>query len=275
MSRDFLKRNCIQVLTVLLLLSLQGCSFLSMQEKATLANLEVNADQTLAKIQARLQETPESSLEDSVYVLNTILDYAGTVQKDPKQFSADKIEEYNLKISIINANMNRFKDLTLQTDVSFPPGRYHLADLSPVGQQACTQLAEKVVATIQDLQQQYAQYPLRITIKTIGYTDATPFIEGTSLVQEIRAQLTELAPAGEARRAQYNQVLSQFRAESLNNFFVEHLKQKLPDMSNINVLPKIVGQGEKLPSDKAEPKYRAQDDRRRITIVSPYVEVMI
>lgn len=275
MDKFLLKRYCIQLLTLLLLFSLQGCSLLSAQKKATLAKLEVNADQTLAKIQARLKETPESSLEDSVYVLNTILDYASTVQKDPKQFSMDKIEEYNFKISIINANMNRFKDLTLQTDVSFPPGRYRLADLSPIGQQACTQLAEKVVATVQDLQQQYAKYPLRIIIKTIGYTDATPFIEGTTLEQEIRAQLTDLSPAGEARRAQYNQVLSQFRAESLNNYFVEYLKQQLPDMSKITILPKIIGQGEKLPSNKVENDYLPQDERRRISIVSPYVEVMI
>jgi outer membrane protein OmpA-like peptidoglycan-associated protein len=229
----------------------------------------------LAKIQSRLQETPESSLEDSLYVLNTILDYASGVQRDPKQFSMDKLEEYNQKIDIINANIDRFKDLTLQTDVSFPPGRYKLEDLSPAGQAACEQLVEKVAATVQDLQRQYTNYPLRVTIKTIGYTDETPFVTGTSLIREMEAEISNLAPEGAARRTQYNQVLSQFRAKSLNHYFTTQLKQRLSNTENIDILPKIVGLGETLPNTQITPAYTERDERRRISIVSPFIEVML
>lgn len=275
MHSSLLKWHSTRLFTVLLLLLLSGCAMLSAQKKAQLQQLEMDANQTMAKIQVRLQETPESSLEDSLYVLNTILDYASGVQRDPKQFSSERMEEYNRKINIINANIDRFKDLTLQTDVSFPPGRYQLEDLSPAGQAACEQLVIKVAETVRDLQQQYADYPLRVTIKTIGYTDETPFLAGTSLIREMEAEITTLAPAGDARRSQYNQVLSQFRAKSLNNYFKVQLKQRLANIENINIIPKVVGLGENLPGTKSEPPYAERDARRRITIVSPFIEVML
>ncbi|OUD15646.1 hypothetical protein [Thioflexithrix psekupsensis] len=263
------------IFILFLLINSTGYSFLSAKKQSALRALENNADQTLEKIKIRLEETPESSLEESLSLLNQILDYAESVKKNPQQFNEQQLEAYHRKISIINANMERFKDLTLQTDISFAPGAYRLEELSQSAKEVLMQLVEKVAITVQELQHNYPDYPLRITVKTVGYTDATPFISGTVLEREIQAQLTSLAPTGIARRMQYNEILSQFRAESLNRYFITLLKQQINHGDRVDILPKIIGRGEQLPHSNQQDTYSEQDDRRRITIVSPFIEVML
>ncbi|MGE0084363.1 MAG: hypothetical protein AB7S75_08060 [Desulfococcaceae bacterium] len=252
-----------------------ACAGPALKKQEGLHSLSDYALRTQTRVRQRLAESPESMAEESLAALNEVLNYADEVRTDPDRFNLSKIQEYREKINIINENMDRFRDMTLQTDISFSVGAYRLSEFSGAGRSQCAELARKIIETAAALKTRYPKHAIRITLKTLGYTDELPIVPG-SLEKTIRTNLQEPeAPAGDARRKQYNRVLSRLRAAAVSGYIMEYLHREMPAHTDIRYVEKIVGNGENFPLKNQNPPYAAQDERRRICIISPYIEVML
>ncbi len=258
----------------LFLIIVGGCAGLNVRERQQLDNLADQVSQTRGRVQKRVSESPDTSLSKSLKLLNEVLNYVDAVRSSSDRFDPQTIEKYNHRIAIINENIKRFRDLILKTDVSFPIGTYQISALSDQGRTACLQLADKIVAMVRDLKQRYPDHAICVTLKTIGYTDEIP-VSSRSLRQMILNRLEGGAADAKDRDQLYNKVLSELRAETVNHFIVDYLRQKLPNHFNVQYVEQIMGKGERLPRKKIEPAYRSRDERRRICIISPYIEVLL
>jgi len=269
------KISCLLILCAAGSVFLAACAGPDVKKQENLQSLSDYAVQTQAKVRKRMAESPESTVGEALAVLSEVLNYADEVRASPDKFSLSKIQEYRERIDIINENIQRFQDVTLKTDVSFPIGIYRLSDLSEPGGSQCRELARKIIRTAADLNTRYPGYAIRITLKTVGYTDEIPVVSGP-LEKTIRANLVSPeALTGEARRKQYNHVLSRFRAASVSAYILEYLHREMPAHITVRYVEKVVGNGENFPLKNQNPPYAARDERRRICIISPYIEIML
>ncbi|MBE9562836.1 MAG: hypothetical protein IMF12_08250 [Proteobacteria bacterium] len=260
------------VWVVIISIALFACS-LAVRQEENIISLQKEVQLTLNKVNTRLENNPESVLKNSVSTLDSILEYTKTVKSDPSKFSQEKIQAYILKINIINENMERFSDLTLQTDVSFSLGTYKLKDLSKKGKKKILELADKINSSALEMIAKYPEKPIRIIIKTIGYTDETGIVAGGILEQTIMKTISHTIENNPSKkRKQYNQILSEFRASTLNQYVIQHLQQ-LSNINTLEIVTEILGLGEKFPST-TESNYKSMDPRRRICIISPFIEII-
>jgi hypothetical protein len=239
------------------------------------AQLEANASLARGQIQKQLARSPDSELKESLQVLDQILAYAARVKSDPDQFDPEKTEAYNRKIRIIKSNIDRFGDPNLRTVITFPEGAYRVASLPAHRKDQLADLAETISKTIPDLHRQYPDHPIRITLKSIGYTDETPIAAGSRLEAVIRDEISDPAPPGPARRRQYNQILSRLRATHANQFVLEKTRSTIQSGIECRFVQKITGMGERLPRMNPGASYRRLDHRRRVCIVLAYIEIML
>ena len=232
---------------------------------------------TRKRVEEKLKDSPQSSLQETLATLDAILKYTESVKSDSDKFSEEKIREYNIKINIINENIERFLDKTLLTDVSFPLGGYKLKTLTKAGKKECDELVDQVISSIQNLLKKYPDQHVKITFKTSGYTDEVGFNEKSFLVADIREALGHRVPKNSiTRRKEYNKILSKFRAASLNKYLILQLQDKVKKIPlNVQTEAQNIGLGETLPSSKVSPSYKAHDKRRRICIISPYIEIVL
>ena len=254
-----------------------ACSGLTARQEKTIVELQKNVEFTLNQVGKKIKDNPESALQNSLLALDNILEYTATVKSDPSKFSPEKIQAYILKIKIINENMQRFSDLTLQTDVSFPLGTYKLKHLAKKGKYKSNKLVAKIVSSTREMAIRYPQKPIKIMLKAVGYTDETKIVSGSRLereiIQAISQQAIQTNPS--KKRRQYNQMLSQFRASTLTQYIVQRLSQQLPTNYPVEITTEIIGFGEKLPKKKPiGAPYRNKDPRRRICIISPFIEII-
>jgi oligoendopeptidase F len=136
------------ITALLLLVLLTGCAGLNTKKQQLLQQLAGNAQSTKSEVADKLKQTPESVLQDSLKVLDEILNYTDKVKADPDQFNAEQIQMFMHKTRIINENISRFSDLTLQTDVSFPLGTYKLENLAAAGKQKSDELIDKLLVSL-------------------------------------------------------------------------------------------------------------------------------
>ena len=259
---------------IALLIILSGCASLTAEQRLRVDSLHDNTSETLGKVQGKIKNTPESILADSIATLDSILAYTEQIKNDPAIFNEEKIEEYSLKIHIINENINRIQDLTLKTDVSFPLGTYKSINLSRDARIRIDQLAATLILSITELGEQYPGYKLNLIIKTVGYTDEAMVLPDSHLAGKIAAELSsENIPQDRIeRRKIFNQVLSRYRAGSLNEYIAEQISKDIAANKNFTIEPIIIGKGESLPNDSTV--YQPRDPQRRICIISPFVEVV-
>ncbi|SEH05596.1 OmpA family protein [Candidatus Venteria ishoeyi] len=257
-------------------LLLSACTVLSTKQEKTIVELEADVQSTLYRVREKVEINPDSALQGSISALDSILEYTDNVKSNPGKFSSDKINDYIHKINIINENMDRLSDLTLQMDISFPLGTYKLKNLAKKGQQKSNELVEKMIFSIHKLVEKYPEKAMKIMIKTTGYTDETGILPGSRLERELDKAMT--APVSRniiKRRQQYNQMLSQFRANTLSQYVKQRLQQQLPTVYNVEIQTEIVGRGEQLPSQKKIHRpYKNTDSRRRICVISPFIEIV-
>mgnify|MGYP001034632033 CR=1 FL=1 len=252
-----------------------GCaSFRDYQQGIEMRRLESDARKTENDVLNRLDQSPDSILSESLRTLDAILDYADQVKSDPMRFDSSRIEEYTRKIDIIRTNIERFKDLKLQADISFPLGAYRVSALSPAGRARLDQLKDRIVETAMDLRARYPGHPVRITLKTVGYTDLGPVLADSALEAALQKEVKNPAPSERDRQRQYNQALSRLRSISVNRYLKDHIRRDLPD-GDFQVGLQHIGKGELFPIPKIKPPYKAIDARRRICIISPFIEIVI
>lgn len=248
------------------------------KDKSTPPNLErlaSDAQRARDRIRAQLSQSPDSELRESLRMLDRILEYAEKVKADPSQFDPEKTEAYNRKIRIIQGNIERFNDPAFQASVAFPGGAYRIDDLPPDQKGKLQRLAATVSRTVGDLHRRRPAHSIRITFKSVGYTDENPIAAGSRLEAAVRDEIDDLAPPGPARRRQYNQILSRLRATNANQFVLGRTRSGLADASAVEFVQKITGMGENLPSQEVSPPYRSIDPRRRVCRVSAFIEIVL
>ncbi len=244
-------------------------------EPPNLERLVSTAQRTRSQIQAELSHSPDSELQESLRILDSILAYAARVKADPDQFDPEKIDDYNRKIGIVQGNIERFRDPKYRVSVSFPGGGYRIDDLPGREKRRLRDLAATVAGTVADLQRRHPFRSVRITLRSVGYTDETPIAAGTRLEAVIRHEIEDLAPPGPARRRQYNQILSRLRATNANQFVLSQSRSALESEGSAEFVQKITGMGEALPSRDGSRSYRPSDPRRRACLVSAFVEIVL
>jgi len=276
MVRRFIQYTAVFFLLVLFFTSINGCAFLTKNQRLQVEGLQEETMETMVRVKEKTRETPESVLNESITSLISILAYTEEVKKDPAEFNDDLIESYALKIRIINENIDRIKDLTLETDVSFPLGTYKLFNISRAARTRLDELATEVARTIVELDRQYPGNKLNLVIKSVGYTDETVVLPGTQLAKKITAELApDKLPKGRVERRQtFNRVLSRYRAASLNEYVAKQVEKQTGSKYDYSVEAMVIGKGEALPGKEGGRSFTAKDPRRRICLVSPFVEVV-
>lgn len=271
-----MKTAWLTIFLLFLFINLAACTGLNQKQQATIYDLENNVSHTRIRVDKKIQDNPETLLRNSLKILDSVLEYTESVKSDPERFNPEEIQAYQLKLAIINENIERFSDLKLKADVSFPLGTYKLSHLTEYGQQAGDVLVGELETALTELAQKYPTHPIRLTLKTTGYTDETSIIPGSRLEQQMLAEIDQVAAETAAKRAQLNEVLSRFRANALHHYVLQQLQQRLPDnLKDLEIISKISGKGETLPrGERPEPPYQRKDERRRICILSPFIEVV-
>lgn len=252
-------------------LLITSCAGLGAKDREQLQTLSDQALQTIKEVEERIAQNPETALVDSLKVLNEVLNYAEAVRADSARFDQKQIQNHFERIKIINENIKRFKDLTLKADVSFPIGTYNLSEK---GKEECRKLTSKVIDTVHELQTRYPDYSIRITLKTIGYTDEVRVI-GKSFKKRLRSHMQDAAKKTKVTRQDYNRILSRLRAQSVSDYLVEHLTDHIPQSTDVKYVNKVIGRGEKYPQQGITPPYKSHDERRRICFISPYIEILL
>ena len=275
MKQHFIQHAALIPLFGLLIL-LTGCAFLTSEQRQQVDGLQTNTLETMARVESKTVDTPESALSESLIALESILAYTEEVKNDPAGFNVETMDAYTLKIRIINENIDRIKDLTLATDVSFPLGTYKSFNISRAARDRLDELAETVAKTIVELDNHYQGHKINLIMKTVGYTDQTVVLPGTQLAKKITAGLAmDAMPKGRVeRRKTFNQVLSSYRADSLNKYVVKQVKKQIGSTPDFSVEEIVIGKGEAQPGKKGSKAYSAKDKRRRVCVVSPFVEVV-
>ncbi len=244
-------------------------------EVSDLRRLEMEAGLARTQIREHLSHSSDSDLKDSLQALDRILAYAAAAKSDPEKFDPEKIEAYNRQIRIIRANIERFEDPALRTTISFPEGGYRIGAMPASQRKKLDGLAATIVKTVKNLHEEYPGHSIRITLKSVGYTDETPIAAGSRLEALIRAEISDPAPAGPEGRRQYNQILSRLRATHANQFVLEQTRSGMPSIIDARFVQKITGMGERLPAPDPMPPYRDLDPRRRICIISSFIEIVL
>ena len=270
-----------------LLLVTTGCAFLTSEQRQQVDGLYDDTRETLERVRVATRDTPESALSDSITALDAILTYTDQIRTDPDRFNKDTVDAYALKIRIINENIDRLDDLTLETDVSFPLGTYKMINVAPISRTRLDELAVSVAESIVALGNQYPEYTLNLIIKTVGFTDESQVLPSSHLEKKISSDLSgnEMKQSGVARRQTNNRVLSSYRAYSLNSYMAQQVtalmeSKYMASKQKFSIEPVIVGKGESLPGGKGgkggrgDKVYKSNDPRRRICIISPFVEVI-
>lgn len=121
-----------------------------------------------------------------------------------------------------------------------------------------------ILDSIQRISNKYNQIPRSARLVFVGYADASPIAEGSSLYNELSRYSTTAAPPS----AELNRVLSQLRA----NEMVRHMKiivgnnsSKFESLPTLKISYHSYGRGEAYPNPSIT-DYRKNDERRRIVM---------
>lgn len=260
------------ILFLFLLCFLFGCAAtLTKLQQQRLDILENDAAQVLVEAQQKMEEHPDSALGKNIELLNSILDYSDAIRSDPEKFSEEKIREYSTKIQIYRENINNYLELKMDSDISFDLGKYEMSGLTDQAKVAMDDFTTQLLSSLKEKTKKYSGYNISVYLKVVGYTDETPFRQGTELEKKILERLDGRKPENEIeRRKMYNQILSELRAETLIDYICAALKRKIP---GIEINKNVVGAGEKFPREDISVLYESTDKRRRVCIISPLIEI--
>ncbi|MCP4346813.1 MAG: hypothetical protein GY795_14955 [Desulfobacterales bacterium] len=156
---------------------------------------------------------------------------------------------------------------TLKSDISFGLGDYKLSDLSKKGQKALQTFTKNLTEIEKDYPKQYEEQLITIIIKTVGFTDETPFSE--RLEKELARPGDNIPEDRVEKRKFFNKRLSELRATTVNDYITKELEKFYENNEKIKIEPDIIGKGEEPPTKREGPlSYRSRDPRRRICKIS-------
>lgn len=242
-------------------------------EAARLRDLAARAKQQLRENGAA---TPEAMSQASLQALDRVLSYTDEVKADPTRFDPEKIAFYSHQIDIINANIERFKDPRYTVTLTFAPGGYLWTSLPSEEKSKGREMASFAARTVADLHSRHPGYAIRVTLKAVGFTDEMPIVS-----QQLKAAvLTQLADGDQPEsefRALYNTALSTLRADDVARRMILDLQAAVPAGANVRYVRNHIGMGERFPPtpDPSSPPYGPSDPRRRICIMTAYIETLL
>ncbi len=230
-------------------------------------SIVASAQGTKTKIEDILAEDPDSALQDFIPKLNDILDYSEEIERGQQMVDLEKLLEDIEKVEQIEHDTETHISQTLESDISFGPGKYVL---SPEGKQALEESHTEFITTIKEYKTQYPEKLLLIKIKVVGHTDSTGFKSGTRLVEELSEGIEDLPVQYPERGQVLNQRLSEFRARTISEHLEQFIREEIGDASRIEIEQEIIGLGEEIPKGLPGP-YGYQDPRRRICKIYTYI----
>ncbi len=262
----------------LALLQVTGCASFNntglQRDENELEQLRIEAVDARKHLREEMEQHSDSHAQASLAALDAILKYVQGVKADPEKFDPDRIREYNEKIRMVKINIEQLKNNSLRRSITFPEGTYKIAELEAREQGKLRELSEDILRSATDLHRRFPKYPIRITVKVLGFSDEAPIAEGTRLEEAIIENISEPKPPGPARRRQFNRVLSGLRAADTGRFLMEMIPSGLPEEFPVQFSKQIDGMGEKLPQAEAAPPYEPLDSRRRICRITAFVEIV-
>lgn len=263
---------------LLLIFLLGGCTGAPVKPdpaNSEIEELRTDAQMVKSRIEGLTTQEKETVGTRSLLMLDQILAYMDQVQNDPDRFDSETIMDFNRKIRIVNDNIERFQDPSLQMEISFPRGAYQVSELEAPEMVRFQQIFENILATIMALNQRLPEHPIRITLKSTGYSDELPILS-QSLEEMILKKLPveKRAHSKEGLRKQYNQVLSELRAIAVYDSLRQGLEGMITTKLPIVFDGIVAGLGEALPVPEPEVPYQVIDERRRICRIQAYIEVV-
>ncbi len=250
-----------------------GCASGDHKSENSLDRIQSHARQTRERLLRSTDAETGVGRTHALQVLDGVLDYIEQVRSGPNQFNAQQIRLYTRRIDIISGNIERFRDPSLGVELGFPRGGFRLSHLSSDQRGRFDRLRANIVRTVEELHESYSEDVVRITIKSVGYTDELPILP-SHLQETILKQIAHPAASKIERRRQQNQVLSRLRAATISDNMVLLLRRTLPGEKRLYFAQIVSGKGEVFPRPMPETPYRADDERRRICRLQAYIEIV-
>ncbi|GAK50387.1 lipoprotein, putative [Candidatus Moduliflexus flocculans] len=218
------------------------------------------------------EQDPDNPLKEFLPKIDELLDYSTKLESGSEVIALNKVLEDLEEVVTIKHNTDENITATLDSDISFDPGKYELSD---TGKQLLKDFFERIVAKQQEYLSQFSSGK-RVTMKitVIGYTDQQGFQKGTALVKTLTEGMEGTVPEKSLDLRRFlNLRLSQFRANTIGEYIREVIEQA---DHRVVVEQNNIGRGEDVPPG-ITPSYKdsdsVSDPSRRICKVYSYVIV--
>ncbi len=224
------------------------------------------------QIEGITEQDPDNPLKEFLPKIDELLDYSAKLERGEELIALNKVLEDLEEVITIKHNTDENISATLDSDISFDPGKY---ELSEAGKLVLKDFFKGIVAKQQDYLAQFSSgKSVTMKITVIGYTDQQGFQKGTALVKTLTEGMegTEPDKPLELRRF-LNLRLSQFRADTIGDYIREVVEQT---DSRVSVEQNNIGRGEDAPlgvNFSYKDSDSVSDSSRRICKVYSYVIV--
>lgn len=216
------------------------------------------------------EQDPDNPLKEFLPKIDELLDYSAQLESGNEVIALNKVLEDLEEVITIKHNTDENITATLDSDISFDPGKY---ELSEAGKQVLHDFFEGIVAKQQEYLSQFSTTKsITMKVTVIGYTDQQGFQKGTTLVKTLTEGVEETVPEKSLELRRFlNLRLSQFRADTIGAYIREIIEQA---DARITVEQNNIGRGEDVPPG-VNPSYKdsdaISDPSRRICKVYSYV----
>lgn len=218
------------------------------------------------------EQDPDNPLKEFLPKIDELLDYSAKLESGSEVIALNKVLEDLEEVVTIKHNTDENITATLDSDISFDPGKYELSD---AGKQLLKDFFEGIVAKQQEYLTQFSSGK-RVTMKitVIGYTDQQGFQKGTALVKTLTEGVEDTVPQKSLELRRFlNLRLSQFRADTIGAYIRDVIQQA---DARVAVEQNNIGRGEDVPPGitlSYKESDSVSDPSRRICKVYSYVIV--
>ena len=247
-------------------------AFRTIVQRFTTTQLIPEMEGALVSIEKIVEEDADNPLKEFMPTLSSMLDNARQFDNEEQIDILDKIQQDLQEFRQLQVIIHDQDILKILGAVSFSAGKF---ELSEKGKDELEELAEEIVASINEKSQQFSDYTLFVTFKVVGYTDQQSFLPGTRLVKTLIKGFEEQFPDDRLEHRRFlNQRLSELRAAAASQYLQELIEANTQQVSNIEIRSEVIGFGEEIPpgfSLNYSAEHSIDDPRRRICKIYSYV----
>ncbi len=206
---------------------------------------------------------------DTTIQQNTMLVNGNVISKnDWKQLSNALVNTQQAnnsiqeKLTFLEDLVNRNMVVKLDQDILFQSGSY---SVSPEVINNIGQLFEPAASGIDAFTKKYPNFSLSLVITFKGYADASVITEGSTLYNDLKAQLNLSAKDPDSK--ELNKQLSRQRAEAVKKLFEQFAATRKDNgIYSRTIIYLTEGKGEVFP-DPTISDYKTNDPRRRVVLL--------